>query len=238
MSVAIPLALALGFAGAYVWLAWRSGGWPLSRTAAFLGGIVVLLAAPLGPSGTLPAHMLEHSLLVAVAAPLVVLGSPVVLVARSLDRPTRTALFAALREPPIGWLTRPAVAWALFVASQWIVHSGEGLSIASGPGLGHALEHGLLFWIAVLFWLPVVGKNPVPVRLRAGDRALYLFFASAAVDLVAVSLVARGDAAAGATMAAGMLPIAIAAAICTWQWLVEEERETARFEARASGEAP
>jgi cytochrome c oxidase assembly factor CtaG len=213
----------------------RRVGWPGGRGVAFAAGAAALAAAPLLGDGGLEDHMVEHALISAVAAPLLVLGSPISLALRSAPYAARRRLLALLRGRSVRALLHPVAGWSLFVAVQWAVHSGPGIDAASASPLAHALEHAALFWTAVLFWLPVLGRNPVPRPLRGAERALYLFCAAPAVDLAAAMLIARGEEAAGAVMLAGMLPIALAAVASTWAWLRRDERVAARREAYGAG---
>jgi putative membrane protein len=210
-------------------------GWPRARGAAFAAGTAALAGAPLLGDGGLEAHMVEHAVIAAVAAPLLVLGSPIALALRSAPYGARRRLLGLLRRRPVRALLHPITGWSLFVAVQWAVHSDPGIDAASASPLVHVLEHAGLFWTAVLFWLPVVGRNPMPRPLRGAERALYLFCAAPAVDLAAAMLIARGEQAAGAVMLAGMLPIALAAVASTWAWLRRDERVAARREAYGAG---
>jgi cytochrome c oxidase assembly factor CtaG len=178
--------------------------------------------------------MAEHALICAVAAPLIVLGAPIALALRSAPYRARRALLATLRRPALRASLHPLTAWLLFVAVQWGVHSAPAIDAAESSPAVHALEHAALLATALLFWLPVVGRNPVPHPLRGAERVLYLFAAAPAVDLAAASLMARGEDAAGAAMLAGMLPIALAAVLSAWAWLRGEHRAALRGEAHAA----
>jgi cytochrome c oxidase assembly factor CtaG len=157
-------------------------------------------------------HMVEHALVAGLAAPLLVLAW------RALSG----------RLPGI----RPLWAWSAFVIVQWVLHLTPLLEASEGNPLLHAAEHAAFFAAAVSFWLPALGAG----QLGRPERALYLFLAAPAVDLVGVALMVRGDGGAGVAMLAGTLPIVAAAAIVTWQWLAHEQRQAAAME-RAHGAA-
>jgi cytochrome c oxidase assembly factor CtaG len=156
------------------------------------------------------AHMVEHSLIATLVAPLLVLAW------RRVGRP---ALFGG-----------PLLAWSAFVLAQWVFHLTPLLEASRDNPALHAAEHLAFLAAGVWFWLPVLGVN----RLGDPERALYLFLAAPAVDLVGVALMVRGDGAAGVAMLAGTLSIAAAAGIVTWQWLAREQREATAME-RARG---
>jgi cytochrome c oxidase assembly factor CtaG len=154
--------------------------------------------------------MVEHALVAGLAAPLLVLAW------RALGG----------RLPDI----RPLWAWSAFVIVQWVLHLTPLLEASKGNPLLHAAEHAAFLAAAVSFWLPALGAG----HLGRPERALYLFLAAPAVDLVGVALMVRGDGGAGVAMLAGTLPIVAAAAIVTWQWLSHEQRQASAME-RAHG---
>ena len=154
-----------------------------------------------------PEHMVEHSLLTGVVAPLLVVAW------RTLGGLPRA---------------RPLPAWSAFVAAQWVFHFTPLLEASQGNPLLHSAEHLAFLAIGVWFWVPVLGARDR--RLGEAERALYLFLAAPAVDLVGVALMVRGDGGAGVAMLAGTLPIVAAAGIATWQWLAREERRTTAME--------
>jgi cytochrome c oxidase assembly factor CtaG len=156
------------------------------------------------------AHMVEHSLIATMAAPLLVLAW------RRVGRPV---MFGG-----------PVLAWSAFVLAQWVFHLTPLLEASQDNPALHAAEHLGFLAVGVWFWLPVLGVT----RLADPERALYLFLAAPAVDLVGVALMVRGDGAAGVAMLAGTLPIAAAAGIVTWQWLAREQRQATAME-RARG---
>ncbi|MGH2499409.1 MAG: cytochrome c oxidase assembly protein, partial [Candidatus Limnocylindria bacterium] len=71
--------------------------WPRWRTALFLGGLLAFLVA-LGPpidayaTELFSVHMVQHMLLVVVAAPLLLLGAPIRPLLRGLPRAVRAAV--------------------------------------------------------------------------------------------------------------------------------------------------
>jgi cytochrome c oxidase assembly factor CtaG len=158
------------------------------------------------------AHMVEHSVIAGVVAPLLVL------------------VWGRVRRPPLPG--GPVWAWSAFVIAQCVFHLTPLLEAPRGDPVLHAAEHLAFLAVGVWFWLPVLGAGD----RRVGDpgRALYLFLAAPAVDLVGVALMIRGDGAAGVAMLAGTLPIVAAAAIVTWQWLAVEQRQATAME-RAHG---
>lgn len=169
--------------------------WPLRRTAAFLAGLAVLLAAlgsglAVRAEGLLSAHVVEHLLVTMVAAPLLVAGAPVALALRALRGPPHARLAEAVRSPAAGALTHPAVAWSLFATVTVGMHVPAIYEGALRSPPLHALEHMALLGTAILFWLPLVGTNPVRHRLSALGGVLYLLLAMVPMTAVGVTLAA------------------------------------------------
>jgi cytochrome c oxidase assembly factor CtaG len=133
----------------------------LSRIAALAAGGLLALAMVLPPVSSLASqlfslHMARHLLIVAVAAPLLVLGG------------------AALRLPP-------APAWCLFVGLFLFWHWPVAFGFSARHGLA-VLELGSLLAAAVAFWSVALGQS----RLHDGARALYVMTAAVVTDLPGV----------------------------------------------------
>lgn len=174
----------------------RTSPWPLSRTAAFLAGLAVLAAALLTPRADelLSAHVVEHLLMAMVAAPLLAAGAPAALALRALRGPSRRSLADAVRSRPARMLTRPGVAWALLAAVTVGVHLPVVYEAALRSPPLHAVEHLLLLGSAVIFWLPLVGVNPVRHRPSALGGVLLLLLAMLPMTAVGVTLAGWSEA--------------------------------------------
>ena len=201
-----PLVLAVALAGAYLLAARslgsrapgaRGGGpsrWPAHRTAAFLAGLAVLGAAlgsalALSAEALLSAHVIEHLLVTMVAAPLLVAGAPVALALRALHGRPHARLAQAVRSRAARGATHPVVAWTLFAAATLGTHVPLVYEAALRSAPLHAVEHIVLLATAVLFWLPLVGTNPVRHRLSALGAVPYMLLAMVPMTLVGVALV-------------------------------------------------
>jgi putative membrane protein len=172
-----------------------------------------------------PAHMVEHSLLTGVAAPLLVLAWGHL---SRLRRPSPGGGATASPRHLSAVLGHPLLAWSAFVTAQWVFHLTPLLEASSGNPVLHSAEHLAFLAGGVWFWVPVLGAGRR--RLGEPERALYLFLAAPAVDLVGVALMVGGATGTGVAMLAGTLPIVAAAGIATWQWLVGEERRATAME--------
>ncbi len=168
-----------------VWQSAGAGRGVSARQAlAFAAGWAALALALLSPldalSGALfSAHMLQHILLMLVAAPLLVLGLPPALPAWSLPSRWRRPLFARLRLfVPLAaagrFLRRPLAAWSLQALALWLWHAPDLYQAALVDERLHALEHLSFLGASLLFWWVLL--HPHGEReFGLGGRLLYLF---------------------------------------------------------------
>jgi putative membrane protein len=127
--------------------------------------LVLALASPLDGAGSLAfsAHMVQHELLMIVAAPLMVVGRPLGVWVWALPPAWRGRVGTVTHASAIalfwGLVTRPLSAWMLHFAALWIWHA-PGLFQAALRNNGiHALQHASFLFSALLFWWAVLGKQ-------------------------------------------------------------------------------
>jgi putative membrane protein len=135
------------------------------RWSMLVAGSVVLGAALLPPLHEVAetffwAHMLQHVLIVSVAAPLLILGAPVSTLIGALPLPLRTKVAGVVR---MRWLTalvrtttHPSVATGLHAATLLVWHAPMLYNRSVESDTVHAVQHttflvtGLIFWSAML----------------------------------------------------------------------------------------
>jgi putative membrane protein len=184
--VVIPLLLTAWVYARGLRRLWREAGtghgvrrW---EAAAFAGGwlaLVVALVSPLHPWGNalFSVHMTQHELLMLVAAPLLVLGKPVVASLKALPPG---------RVQPLLWWTKPAwvqaiwrfitnqfVAWLLHAAVLWTWHAPVLFRTALQSEFVHALQHISFLLSALLFWWAILHRGRG--AMGYGVAVLYLF---------------------------------------------------------------
>jgi putative membrane protein len=173
---------------AALWRRGRGRGVPGWRTACFAGGLVALVAALVSPldaasQDLLWAHMAQHLILIVVAAPLVVLGAPLVPFALALPLRWRVALRRFGRQRPVAAggraLGHPVIVWLLHVAALWAWHVPSLYQAALTSTGVHALEHACFLGTAVAFWWLVLRPSGRR-RLVPGADVLYVFLAGVA----------------------------------------------------------
>jgi putative membrane protein len=173
----------------------------LWRPLAFYAGLVATALALLGPverlsDSLLWAHMLQHLLLMLVAAPLLVLGAPWLPLWRPLPLTFRRRVASAVVRGPrcapvraaARWLALPVVAWVLFNGdlALWHVPALYDLTLRN-EGV-HYVEHATFLGLAMLFWAQVADSPPFHSRLDDIRRVLYLTAGATASWLLAVVL--------------------------------------------------
>jgi putative membrane protein len=178
---------------------WRSAGrgkglrrW---EAGAFASGWIVLVVALVSPLHRLgevlfSAHMAQHELLMAAAAPLLVLGRPLLAFVWALPMSWRRTLgsWAAIAPVRGTWelLTLPLVAWTLHAAAIWLWHAPPLFEATLRSESIHAIQHlsflgsGLLFW-----WALLRGREG---RIGRPAAVLYLFTTSMHTSLLGALL--------------------------------------------------
>jgi putative membrane protein len=156
---------------------------PGRRANWWLGaGLVVLALAIVGlervAETSFTWHMVQHALLIVVAAPLLALGAPAV-----LDRlPARWQRVATSMRGP-AWPVWMIVAVGL-QAGAMLWHVPSVFQAAVVHDALHGLEHITLLATAVLFWWLVLGAGPSRVAMAV----VALFFATGACSALGAGL--------------------------------------------------
>jgi putative membrane protein len=185
--VVAPLALSAALYACGVARLWRHAGRfrgiGRRQVAAFAAGWIVLVAALVSPLDALgaylfSAHMVQHELLMVVAAPLMVLGRPLAAWAWAFSPAQRHAIGRGLR---VRWwaatwtlLTDPLAAWALHALALWLWHVPRLFDAALANEGWHALQHACFLGTALLFWWAVLGRD-TRSHPNSGFALAYLF---------------------------------------------------------------
>lgn len=155
-----------------------------TRGRFFGAGVVVVLvavASPLeGMAGSLAsAHMVQHMLLVMVAAPLLAWARPLPTILHGSPLSWRKATGSwrrrwRLTPSRMDRLAHPALAWLFLAGTLWLWHSSSMYDLALRSEAVHALEHALFLVAAVWFWSAVLRGMWSP-RHSVGPAILMLF---------------------------------------------------------------
>jgi putative membrane protein len=232
------------------WEAWAfAGGWL---------ALFVALVSPLHPWGEVlfSAHMTQHEVLMLVAAPLLVLGRPLVPFLWALPARWRSkaGAFGKRRSVQRVWsvVTNPLVAWAVHAVALWIWHIPALFQATLRSDLVHTLQHLSFLGSALLFWWALVhGRRGL---MGYGAAVLYMFTTSvhsgALGALITFARAVWYPAYVGSTASWGLTPLEdqqlgglimwvpaglvyiVAGLALMVGWMRESERRVARRESR------
>jgi putative membrane protein len=178
----VPLALyAIG-----VLRLWRVAGWGHGitklETLAFTSGSLAILVALSGPidewsETSLSVHMVQHELLMVIAAPLMAASRPLIAWLWLLPTGPRRAMLRAVLTRPItrtwGAITAPLSVFLLHAAALWIWHLPVLYDTALEHEWIHLLQHTCFFGSAALFWWGIAhGRYG---RMGYGAAVVYVF---------------------------------------------------------------
>lgn len=198
----VSILLALAIAGALyvsaaraVTLAHAGNPWPARRTAAFVAGLVAIALSLLSPIDTLSddlltVHVIQHMLLVSVAAPLFALSGIGTLALRAASPDLRNRyLLPFLHSRLVAALTFPVVGFIAFIGVMWGSHFTTLYNAALLDEGIHAIEHLLYLAAASLFWWPLLSPDPLRWRLHPGARFLALLAQVPPMSFLAITII-------------------------------------------------
>jgi putative membrane protein len=176
---------------------------PPVRIVAFGGALLLIVLALESPldgwaDRLLWVHMVQHELLIAGVAPLLLLGAPLLPLLHGMPLSVRRSILPMLSRPVLLRSTASLVArllwtpwliWTVFVVDlvAWHIPPVYDLALRRPPV--HDLEHVLFLGTAVLFWAQIIPVRPLRRSLTLGQQALFLGAAAVAeeaLDLVFV----------------------------------------------------
>jgi putative membrane protein len=168
------------------------------RLAAFMSGVLSLWVAVGSPVAgmdhqLLTLHMVQHLLLMTVAAPLILLGAPVIAMLQSLPKRFRRSVVAPhLRCWPVRsvgrLLTHPAFCWIASTVTVIGWHVPALFELGMQSEGWHRVEHANFLAAGLLFWGPVVQPWPSLARWPRWSVPLYLFLATLPCDALSALL--------------------------------------------------
>lgn len=143
---------------------WQAGCFYLGIAALFTT-VFWPLNAPDPPS--LSEHMVQHMILIAVAAPLLALAKPLVPCLLSLPHASQTRLLRWWRSLKLArgeLLTHPAIATGLHGLVIWVWHAPAPFNAALTSEIVHIAEHVTFFGSALLFWWALLSSERLASR--------------------------------------------------------------------------
>jgi len=140
-----------------------------ARAAAFVAGVLVALGAVVSPlhsagDARFSMHMIQHQVLMLIAAPLIVAGRPGLVLALALPMRARKVGWAIGRTRPVAWvlgvLRNPFVILLVYAGVLWIWHLPGPYDAAVRGSAAHAAEHIAFLGVALWFWSGVMRTGP------------------------------------------------------------------------------
>jgi cytochrome c oxidase assembly factor CtaG len=167
----------------YLWGVWRvarrhpARPWPWWRTALFLAGLAVVVIATQSGIGAYDDvlfwdHMIQHLLLLMVAPPLLVVGEPVTLLLHASRNPLHTWAKRVVRSRVVSFLTWPVFGLAAYAVTIVATHLTSLAHVMLVNETLHNAEHVLYLVVGYLFFLPLIGREPIRWRVSYPIRVL------------------------------------------------------------------
>jgi len=176
----------IALAALYLWGVVRvarrhpSRPWPLWRTGVFLAGLTVVVVALQSGIGSYDDvlfwdHMIQHLLLIMVAPPLLIIGQPITLLLHASRNPLHTWVKRLIRSPALSLLTWPAFGFAAYAATIVVLHLTAVANLIAQNRAAHDAEHIVFLVVGYLFFLPIIGSEPIRWRLSYPAKLILLF---------------------------------------------------------------
>jgi cytochrome c oxidase assembly factor CtaG len=153
--------------------------WPVLRSLAFFGGLVAVVVATESSIGAyddvlFSVHMIQHLLLIMVAPPLMVAGRPVTLLLHASRNPLHRWTKTVIRSRVVTALTCPPVAAVLYAATIVGTHLTGFMNLTLQHENVHDAEHVLYLVVGYLYFLPLLGSEPIRWKMSFPTRFLLL----------------------------------------------------------------
>jgi cytochrome c oxidase assembly factor CtaG len=153
--------------------------WPQWRAASFGAGLLVIVVATQSGIGVYDDllfydHMVQHLLLLMVAPPLLIAGQPLTLLLHASRNPLHTWTKRVIRSRVASFLTWPVFGAALYALGVMAAHLTGIANLVERNQTAHNAEHALFVIIGYLFFLPILGTEPIRWRLSYPVRFVLL----------------------------------------------------------------
>lgn len=172
---------------------------PFARVAAFLTGVLLLWLAVASPLAgldhrLLSVHMIQHLLLMAVAAPLILLGAPATLLLNTLPGSSFRGVAGRFLDGACKRCTGSILSHSIFfwLAGTLVVigwHVPALFALAFHSIWWHEIELLTFFLAGLLFWWPVIQSWLGASQGPSWSVPLYLFLATLPCDALSAYLV-------------------------------------------------
>jgi putative copper resistance protein D len=172
-------------AGLYLWgvvrvaRRHRARQWPAWRTGMFLGGLAAVVLATESGIGSYDDvlfwdHMVQHLMLVMIAPALLIFGQPITLLLHASRNPLHSWVKRVLRSRVATFLTWPVFGCLAYAIAIMGAHLTGFANLVESNQVVHNIEHAGFLVIGYLFFLPILGSEPIRWRLSYPVRFVIL----------------------------------------------------------------
>jgi cytochrome c oxidase assembly factor CtaG len=156
--------------------------WPVGKTIAWVGALVATAVGIFSFVGVYDGelfwdHMLQHLILIMVAAPLFAVASPLRLAWTATSGTAHIVVTEALRSRVAKFFGNPIVAFILYAVVIPISHLTVWYNYTLTQESVHNAEHLVFLLVGYLFWRQIFGNDPNVHRLHPALQFFYLFMA-------------------------------------------------------------
>jgi cytochrome c oxidase assembly factor CtaG len=184
----VPVAMVLVALAIYCWGVKRNNAlhprhpWSAGKTAGFIGGLIATSLAIFSFIGVYDGqlfwdHMVQHLLLIMVAAPLFAIGSPLDLAFRATSGTPHVVVTEVLRSGVARFLGHPGVAFVAYAVMIPLTHLTVWYNYTLTHESVHNAEHLVFLGVGYMFWRQIFGSDPNAYRLHPALQFGYLFLA-------------------------------------------------------------
>jgi putative copper resistance protein D len=184
----VPVALIVVALVLYLWGVRRNNAlhprhpWSAGKTAAWIGALVTTGVSIFSFVGVYDRelfwdHMVQHLLLIMVAAPLFAIASPLELAWKSTSGTAHLVVTEALRSKVANFFGHWAVAFVLYAVVIPISHLTVWYNYTLTQESVHNAEHLVFLVVGYMFWRQIFGNDPNKYRLHPALQLFYLFMA-------------------------------------------------------------
>ena len=184
----VPVAMIVAALVLYLWRVRRNNAlhprhpWPVGKTVAWLGALFTTSVAIFSFVGVYDGelfwdHMVQHLILIMVAAPLFAVASPLRLAFCSTSGTAHLVVTEGLRSRVAKLFGNPIVAFVLYAVVIPISHLTVWYNYTLTQESVHNAEHLVFLLVGYLFWRQIFGNDPNAHRLHPALQFFYLFMA-------------------------------------------------------------
>ncbi len=153
------------------WAAWRTG--------MFLGGLAVVVLATQSGIGAYDDvlfwdHMIQHLMLIMIAPPMLIVGQPITLLMHASRNPLHSWTKRAVRSGVASFLTWPVFGFMAYAGAIAAAHLTNIATLVETNQTLHNAEHAAFLVVGYLFFLPILGREPIRWRLSYPMRFIIL----------------------------------------------------------------